>query len=411
MDANQVEEVAEDVVGQTRSAIILSSLIHEPLAFLYIWLPFIFRKDLGATVFQISLLATLKPVISIVSFYWNSYNILSLRHSIILSGLLARIPFLLFPFFDSIWYFVFASTVYMLFSRASMPPWMEILKLNLDKGRRQRYFALGSVLSYIEGAFIFFYVGLLCDVNPGMWKILFALFAAFSMIGVFIQAGIPIAGGGHISQEKQARPTLFGPWMDTIRLMKERPDFAHFQIGFMASGFGIMVVAAIVPEYFADILQLTHQDFANARNIFMGLGFVICSPLWGKMMARFSLFKVTSLVFVFCTLFPVALILAKFSIYFLYAAYIIYGFAQSGSHMIWHLSGPIFAKNEDSAKFSGINIVMVGLRGLVAPMMAGWIYASFGWAAALGFGCAMCLFGSWFMMFRKIPAVNSEAAS
>ena len=409
MDAQDIVSAKDpSIVKETRFAIIASSLIHEPFAFLYIWLPFIFRKDLGATVFQISLLATLKPVISILSFYWNSYNVLNLRQSLILSGVLARVPFLLFPFFDNIWYFVFASTVYMLFSRASMPPWMEILKLNLDKHKRQRYFALGSGLSYIEGAFVFFYVGLLLDTNIGMWKILFALFAAFSIIGVFVQATISIAGGDGPSLEERPKPTFFGPWRDTIKLMRERPDFAHFQIGFMASGFGIMVVAAIVPEYFADILQLTHKDFANARNIFMGLGFVVCSPLWGKMMNRFSLSQVTSLVFVFCTLFPVALMLAKCSLYFLYVAYVIYGFAQSGSHMIWHLSGPIFAKEEDSAKFSGVNIVMVGIRGLVAPMMAGWIYATLGWGAALGFGCSMCLLGSWFMLRKR---VNREATS
>lgn len=410
MDGNTRAATDREIVKQTRFAVLLSSLIHEPFAFLYLWLPFIFRKDLGATVFQVSLLIMLKPAISILSFYWNSYTSFDLKRSLIITGILARAPFLLFPFFDSIWYFIFASTMYMLFSRASIPPWMEILKLNLDKERRQRYFAFGSVLSYIEGAALFFYLGMLLDSNAALWRVLFAFFAAFSIIGIFVQTMIPIKEPEERKEEKKGPTSFLSPWIDTIRLMRERPDFAHFQWGFMAGGFGIMLVSGIIPEYFADILKLSHQDFASARNIFMGLGFVICSPLWSKMMGKFSLSFVTSLVFIFCTLFPIALILAKFSLNFLYAAYVLYGFAQSGSHMIWNLSGPLFAMQEDSAKFSGVNIVMVGLRGLIAPMLGGWLYTHFGWFFVLSLGAGLCLFGSWFMVFRK-AAVDRESAS
>ncbi len=119
-------------------------------------------------------------------------------------------------------------------------------------------------------------------------------------------------------------------------------------------------------------------------------------------MSRLSVFQVTSLVFICFSFFPIALMLAKISLNFLYAAYILYGLAQSGSHMLWHLSGPIFAKNEDSSKFSGINIVMVGLRGLVAPMLGGLIYTVAGWQVGLGVGTLLCLFGSWYMLFKKV---------
>ncbi|MCF7852056.1 MAG: MFS transporter [Simkaniaceae bacterium] len=390
------------ITRKTRLAIIFSSLIHEPFASLYVWLPFILRKDLSATVFQISLLVTLKPVISLVSFYWNSHWKGGVRSSFVISSILARLPFLFCPFTGSIWYFIFASTLYMLFFRASIPPWMEILKINLDKKKRQRYFALGSVLGYGLGVLLALYLGGLLDQYDQIWKILFSLFALFGMIGALIQGSLPLKNEEQNHSVKVDRISLLQPWKDTWELMRQRPDFAHFQWGFMAAGFGIMLVIAVAPLYFADILQLSHTDFANARYIFMGLGFVLCSPLWSRLMSRLSVFKMTSLVCLAFAIFPLTLIFAKMWIACLYIAYVIYGFAQSGSHMLWHLSGPLFAKNEDSSKYSGINIVMVGLRGMIAPMLGGILYTFFGSMVVLALGMLFCCFGAWFMVGVKV---------
>ncbi|MDN3504835.1 MAG: MFS transporter [Rhabdochlamydiaceae bacterium] len=390
---------------QTKLAIILSNLIHEPFSSLYVWLPFILRKDLLASVFQISLLVTLKPVISILSFYFGSYcRGRNVRAIFLIAGVLARVPFLLFPIFNSIWYFILASTIYMLFYRASIPPWMEILKINLEKKKRQRYFSLGAALGYGEGVFLALYLGIFLDQHTEMWRLLFSIFAAIGIIGVLVQGMVPLSKEPALGERKKL--SLLKPWKDTLKLMRERPDFAHFQWGFMAAGFGIMVVIVTLPLYFADVLKLSHRDFANSRYIFMGLGFILCTPLWNKVMSKLSVFQMSSLVFVCFGIFPIAIILAKVSLYFLYAAFVIYGLAQSGSHLLWHLSGPLFADKEDSSMYSGINIVMVGVRGLAAPMLGGLLYSQFGPFFTLSVGMGMCIFGGWYILFKQPKRVK-----
>ena len=387
---------------KTRWSLIMSSLIHEPFSSIYIWLPFILRKDLNASVLQIAILVTLKPVISIFSFYYTSLRSHNVRQAFVTAGILARIPFLLFPFFNNIWYFIFASTTYMLFYRAAIPSWMEILKLNLNKEMRHRYFTLSSAMGYAEGVFLSLYLGYLLDVHFELWRSLFALFAAIGIVGVVMQAFLPINRENWVPKERQPLK-LLQPWKDTIKLMRERPDFAHFQWGFMGAGFGIMLVIVVVPLYFADILQLSHKEFANARYIFMGFGFILCSPIWSRLMNRLSVFQVTSLVTLSFAFFPISLMFATTSPLFLYLAFAIYGLAQSGSHTVWHLSGPIFAQDEDSSHFSGVNIVMVGLRGMVAPLLGGLLYATCGSMFVLVLGMLLCLFSSWFMLFRRLP--------
>jgi hypothetical protein len=58
-----------NVVGEkTKKALLWMSLSNEPFVVLYAILPFILRKDLNASLVQLSILASLRPVLSIFSF-------------------------------------------------------------------------------------------------------------------------------------------------------------------------------------------------------------------------------------------------------------------------------------------------------------------------------------------------------
>ena len=47
-------------------------LLNEPFVVLYALLTFILRKDLGASLLQISILSALRPTLPIFSFYWSA---------------------------------------------------------------------------------------------------------------------------------------------------------------------------------------------------------------------------------------------------------------------------------------------------------------------------------------------------
>src|SRR6185437_12364333 len=128
---------------RTRLALLWMNLSNEPLAAMYSLLPFILCKDLHASTFQLTLFATLRPVLSVFSFYWGSF--LAYRKNRLLPNLigawvLARLPFLYFPLIDNFWYLLFACGVYQLFSRAATPALMEILKRQIPKEPREHIF-------------------------------------------------------------------------------------------------------------------------------------------------------------------------------------------------------------------------------------------------------------------------------
>ena len=92
----------------------------------------------------------------------------------------------------------------------------------------------------------------------------------------------------------------------------------------------------------------------------------------------------SSLMFIIYTFLLLLVITAQTHLSLLYIAYFFRGSAQSGLHMLWHLSGPYYAKNKESSLYSSVTLTLVSFRGLFAP--------------ALGYGLAITI-GPLFSLF------------
>lgn len=395
----------QDAISRkTGFALLLTGLLNEPLVGLFAIMPFILRKDLHATVFQISIFTTLKPLMALLSFYWGArltrYQS-KIRENLIWAWLLARLPFFFFPFVDNIWYFTLSSALYLLFQRAGTPAQMEILKCNVPNGLRERFFSLSSALNYAEGILIGLILGKLMDSGGCQWKTLFFISALIGLIAIFVQMKVPLRKKEELPVPTQTGVNyLFQPWKDSFKLLKERPDFAHFQWGFMAGGLGLMLMIPAATLFYADELALDHTDMLISRLVCMGLGFVLSTPLWRRALSRLSIFQSTGwacLGFAFC---PLLLLPAHYSITWVYLQFFIYGVAQAGSHLIWHLSGPLFAGPKNSSPFSTVNILAVGVRGVIIFLFGGLLCELLGAVAVLLLSALFSLSGFFYMLAK-----------
>lgn len=392
----------------TRLALIWMNLASEPFIALYTLLLFILRKDLAATTLQITIFVSLKPVISVFSFYWSA-NLLRQRtkllSNLIGAWVLGRLPFLCLPFIDNVWFLIFAAGIYHLFYRAGIPAMMEILKLNVSKHQREKLFSRVYVLSFIESIVLGVFVGKLLDMHLGAWKILFFISALLSISSIFIQMRIPLPP--NLKPDENAPPIttnrILQPIKDCIYLMRSRPDFAHFQWGFMIGGFGLMLLQPALALFYVDYLDLSHDQVTIARYIWMGIGVVSSSFFWQRALNATSVHQLTAYIIFGFSLFPFFLLLSHFHLFWVNIAFLFYGVAQAGSHLIWTLSGTLFAHNEDSSKFTGLNIFMVGLRGLIGPVLGGIFCSIIGPVPVLFAGACICVSGTIFMLFKKIP--------
>ncbi|PIS01581.1 MAG: MFS transporter [Chlamydiae bacterium CG10_big_fil_rev_8_21_14_0_10_35_9] len=392
---------------KTKWAVILTNMLNEPLFTLYNLTAFILCKDLGATAFQIAILTMLRPTVSLLSLYWSA-NLHErsdkLKSNLLGAGFLSRLLFLFFPLYENAWFVIIAAAVYLMFYRAGIPAWMEILKLNLSKNSREKIFSWGSAIGFLEGSLLAIGFGRMLDGSSGSWKSLFFFSAIAGMINLFYLARIPINHSETTLPKKAKGSFLFQvikPWRESFHLIRKEKQFSIFQWGFMISGIGIMMIQPALPLFFKDTLQLTYTDIAIALSIYKSLGFVISSPIWGRLLNRFWINQISSWVFILTGLFSIFMLFSPISRFWLYFSYFLYGIAQGGSHLIWNLSGPIFSGNDHSAKYSRVNIVMVGIRGAFAPLIGGAMCVALTPFSVLITGGGLCLYSGYWMLKQR----------
>lgn len=406
--ASRVNEGKKQATSMPR-AILWTSLLSEPLITLYSFLSFILYKDLGASAFAVSLLVMLKPVITVFSFYWSAglKGSGKLKSNVLWAGFWMRAPFLLCPWIDSAWFVIGAAVNYMFFYRAGMPGWMEWIRRSTGSNRG-RIISWSSGLGYAEGVVLSLGMGSILDRDPTLWKGLFFVAALAGLVSLVVQKEVKVEGEKiEVTEELDWKERIIRPWRDSYQLMRDRPDFSRFHWAFMIAGFGLMLIQPALPVFAVDWLHISYLEMAGAVSIAKGLGYVVSAPTWGRWIDRWPLMRVSCFVFILFGLFPLILSLSLWNVTWLYVAYFVYGIAHGGSHLIWHLSGPIFAGKEESSRYSAVCLVLAGMRGAVAPPLGGALVGMLGPVQVLVMGASLCIYSGFRFLSKKVCLESS----
>ena len=363
-------------------------------------LPFILYKDLQASALQITIIIMLKPAASLFSLYWSSLidkRADRLVSNLIWARVLSHLPFFFFPFVSNVWFFILSFGFYMMLSRGTIPAWMEVLKLNIPAISRERIFAYATAVGYLGAAAIPFALGGIMDTYAQSWRWIFPATALISLGSVLFKYRIPISKDHQNINPVAAVATLslsqqlIKPWKSAWDLIWRRRDFARYQLGFMLGGSGLIIMQAILPVFFMDKLDLSYTELAVALTLCKGIGFALTSPTWAVLMNRIDIYRFNSWVTVLAFVFPLCLLAAQVNLTWLYGGYLLYGVMQAGSEMSWNLSGPLFAKEEDSSVYSSINVLTVGLRGCFVPAIGSLLAYVIHASGVMLIGAGLCL--------------------
>lgn len=413
---SQHSPFAEAAWQKTRTAFIWTSILNTPFWSIFNMLPFILYKNLDATPLQITSIIIVKPAVSLFSLYWSSY--IEKRKDRLVSNLIwarviSHMPFFFFPFFDNPWFFIASFGLYMMLSRGIVPAWMEVLKLNIPDVSREKVFAYGSSLGYIGAALLPFALGGLMDAYVQAWRWLFPATALISLAAVLFKAQIPIQLESSEEKEPPYHPLLeqiLKPWKNAWALIYRRPDFSRYQLGFMLGGSGLIVMQPAMPVFFMDKLDLSYTELAVALTLCKGAGFAMTSSMWARLMSKIDIYRFNSLVTLLAFAFPLCLIAAQMNLSWLYGGYLVYGVMQAGSEMSWHLSGPLFARNEESSVYSSLNVLTVGLRGCFVPIIGSFLAYQIQPTGVMLLGGMLCLVST-LLMARYSLQIQQKTAS
>jgi hypothetical protein len=204
---------------------------------------------------------------------------------------------------------------------------------------------------------------------------------------------------------------VINPWKRAIKLLIARPDFRRFQWGFTWCGGGVMLTYAVMPHYFVRELKVSYGELALAFAFYKGMGYALSSQSWVKHLNRQKIYHSSRDIFLVVSMFPILLLLARWQINYLYLAFFVYGLGLAGNHLIWHMSGPIFSLKQDSSAYSSVNILMVGIRGMIFPLLGAYLVPYLGTGGVLGISVGMCLIGAILMHWARGEPICSAIDS
>lgn len=399
--------ISEASTKKIKRAIAISAILKEPFICLYKLLPFFLLKDLGALSIYIIIDTQLRPMSALFSFYLSgriSEQRMTLQRAILWTGILARLSFIPALLTDNVLLYVLGSTFYMIFSRAETPAWIEVIKKNVYKEVWEKTFSFGSILSYTTGAILT--IVFRKDIDQGflVWKTFFIISLVLGVIAVCVQAYMVDNDQQVKKRVQKGGKGFINPIKEAAILMRKNDEFRYFQIAFMIGGFGLMIIQPVIPIYFAGTLHISASDMMTAFYICKALGFVVTTPLWNTLLKKRSPSIFILFVLFGFALFSFFLIFSSSHGSAIFLAYLIFGVAQAGSHLIWHLSGPIFSKEESSSRYSAVNIVMVGLRGVIGPAFGGLMLLFLHPTHIFGMSMILCVFGGLFYIYSSKSA-------
>lgn len=380
-----------------------------PNEVLFPLLIFILSKNIHATALQLTLMACFKPITSLFSYYISTtlHNRTHLiRPYLILNTLAGMLPCFLYPFVDNVWYYIGSYVIYMITNRAQEPAWIEYLKGHLELPKMSKTVAKGTSITYLVGMLLPPLLSFWLDDQ--LWKVLFVIFASLQLLNLINIISL--------------KPKLYENKLDVIKLpplqqiidplkkgwelLKNNPSFSHYLFLYFLGGAGIIAIQPVLPKYFNENLGLSYTQLTLAFSFCKGISFLASSPIWAKYATRLSLYRINAYMNILTCLFISGLLAASFGTEWLYAGYLCYGVMQGGCQLTWNLSGPSFSRKGDSAPYSSLNLILVGIRGCICPFLGTLLFTYAGATALFLSAFSICfigiLYGIWLDV--KYPA-------
>jgi predicted MFS family arabinose efflux permease len=386
----------------TCSAFLWTRIFGIPFWGLISMLSIILYKDMHIHVAQITAIIALKPMSGVLAPYWSQMIYQRpdrMKANLIWSHVLRYVPFLFIPWIDSAWVIILAFGFYMTLYKGAIPAWMEIFKRHVPAVTRERMVSYGSLIDFCGIAISPFVLGIFLDHYESAWRWLFPPMAILGLASTWFLWRIPLteckvelgSPGSLSGVYGQLTEYLRKPWTHSWNLIRERPDFARYQLGFMLGGGGLMIIQPALPQFFVDTLALSYTEMLMAITLCKGVGFALASPFWTRLFGKQDISFFSGWVTLLAAIFPLLLLGAQSQIWVLYLAYCLYGGMQAGSELSWHMSGPVFSGEKDSSVFSGTNVLTVGIRGCFIPMIGSMLLATAGSTVVMVVASVMCL--------------------
>ncbi len=390
----------------------------------YLLFPFVLAKSLDAPRWLVTLAVTLETSGMVLALWWGHLMChVDRRRVLVWGGLAGRGVLLLMPLVHTSGAFVLVLVVVYVFAALIYPAQNGIFQANFRNALQGRFFGYGTMIQNLVAAGVSIVVGMILDRDPGAFRIVYPVIGALGLLYPLALArlprpedlpdelvppaarvpavrplpvpGLPL---GRFGATRLLR-SLGAPFREAVATFRADRPFLWFEINFMIYGLAFMMLSPVIPLFFIEELHLAYTQISSARVLIASLGVALLGPLVGRSMDRYHPVRVCLVAYALMALQPLTLALAGLMpavspVVFAYAAFGLYSMGMAGVNLTWNVGSIAFAPRGRGGHYQGVHVAMVGLRGLVGPLVGYAVLSLFGYRQVFLLAAAFFLMAS-----------------
>lgn len=187
---------------------------------------------------------------------------------------------------------------------------------------------------------------------------LFPMAALVGMMGTFAFSRIRYA-----EVISRARHDMLAPW----RLLITDARYRDYSLAFFTQGFGALMTAPLVPILLVDELHLNYSQ-VGILGMVNSVFWMVFYAVFGRTVDRRGGFWTVKVNFALMVFMPLAYFLAH-NIWMVAVGYVFAGITMAGIDLGWMNAIMQFARREQISDYAALHAGLVGVRGIVAPLV------------------------------------------
>jgi len=369
--------------------------------------PFVLAKSLSAPGWLVTLSVLMETSGMVLGIYWGQFMGTGYRRRVLFwGGLAGRLVVVTALLVTTPGQFVLMLAAVYLFISIIYPAQNSILQENIRAERRGEVFGRGAFIQHSVAAACSLAVGHFLDRDPMSFQWIFPVIGVLGFgyplaLATLPRPATPPTDPGAGPPAPPASRSLAGailqPFLDARDTFRRDRAYLWYQINFTLYGIAFIMLVPVVPLYLTRELQLEYGDIANARILIGSLGIALLGPVMGRLMDRLHPTRLCALAFGWVVMYPLILalgpeVLGLTPVQTAYLAFAIYSVGMAGVNVTWNVGSIAFAPPGKGGHYQGIHVAMVGIRGVLAPILGFVLLETIGYRAA--FIAAAGLFAS-----------------
>jgi len=384
----------------------------------YLLVPFVLAKSLAASGELITLSVTMDTGGMLLALYWGHLLTRGNRRLLILLGGIGGRMILLLSFLvNSAEMFVLLLAAVYFFGSLVYPAQNGILQANFRPQLQGRIWGVGTSIQNILAVTTSLIVGRTLDHDPGFYKAVYATIGLFGFIYLWIlsslcqpdhavpgfadeepSSGVRRQGSSDLDLGRLVH-RLLCPFAEALATYRRDHGYLWYEANFMAYGLAFLMLYTMLPILLAERLSLAYEQISTARIVIAQLGVAMLAPLMGWMSDRYHPARLCQLAFGIMAIFPLGLIYAHNATTtqperIVYLVFVIYAVGMAGVNIGWNVGSISFAPAGLGSHYQGIHVAMVGIRGLLGPLLGFTVYRFFGMERVFLLACCLLVSSS-----------------